>query len=243
MGNSKSAALTSSAYSAYMMIPYTRNILDEEVAYVEERCCHLGNPLKLLGGRHSYMLIRTKSGRIVRFDYTYDSPLADITYDYYEFGLSEVFRSSSVLQGTTVNEALKVLRHHSLKEEYHLTKHNCQTVVRDSYNALTGHNESTTRNDYLLGYFREASPFMRNYSEEESRVTQLVENKLGPLIELHFSNKQDFLHKKMKTPHFENLNKEIRENWRHFEDVRREDFDYSAAIREMEKLLKARLGL
>jgi hypothetical protein len=242
MGSSLSVASASLLFSAWQLRPTAyQNIQDEEVEFVEERCIHLNNPLQFFGGRHSYLVATTKSGREVRYDYTSDSPLAEVTYNYYELGVSEVFRRAPVLAGTKVKDVDRALRHNSLKEEYHITLHNCQTVVRDTYNALTGLNEVTTRNDYLLGFARETSPMMRDFMEEFEQVDSFLERKLLPRLTKETTLSAAEFRSLRQRIDLVDLAEQMRGVDEAFEEVQREDADYREALKEMEGLLMRRL--
>ena len=121
----------------------------EPVEWVEERCCNLKNPLRLLGAQHSFVVLRTYTGKCVRLEYCQDTPRGEVVYDYIDFLPSELFRRAKARRGMTVGGAVNLFVEKASKKNYDLKEHSCQHVSRDTYNAVSGQREIQLRISWL----------------------------------------------------------------------------------------------
>ncbi|CAG9332546.1 unnamed protein product [Blepharisma stoltei] len=178
LGFSVSSIASSAAYDHFYRvdIPYE----SEEITWIEERCKDLSNPLKILSGKHSYLIATTASGRKISYNYTEDSVEPDIKYDYWDYLPSDPFRKARALPGLKVSDANRIFRKHALKEDYHLFRHNCQHVARDSYNEITGLNEIALRNDFINWIINDLPKHMREEFKEEDDDYRFIKD--------HFEN-------------------------------------------------------
>lgn len=161
MGLFNTFLLLSSSCSLSKVLLTTTDVHMESVEYIEERCRDINNPLKILTGKHCYLLLSTPSGTVVRYDYTVGSFEPSLTVNYWELFPAETFRKAQALPNTTVEQATRIIRKHSVKQPYDLLTHNCQHVCRDAFNELTGTHHLALRNDYLRWTREQLPPSQR----------------------------------------------------------------------------------
>lgn len=164
-------AFFASSASSLLLLPslYRQPIpLDQElVLTVEERCCHLeGSMFDLIGGRHSYIVLGTASGKQVRLDYYPESQLLFSTENYWEIIPQELFRRAKVREGLSVKEAKQIFQKYLWRDMYSPWSHNCQHVVLNTFNEITGLNHSVLRNDYLVTFLNYLPAYMRRQMKE-----------------------------------------------------------------------------
>lgn len=148
-----SIGISSLASSVAIGTSYSNTEIDlDEVQYVEERCDSLSNPANLIGARHSFMVLSTYGGNKIRLDY--DGEMNVISNYFDIFSPAETFRLAKASPKLSVYEAKRVFAKHSEEEPYNALSHNCQHVVRDSYNELTGNHDTMLRNDFLFALFK-----------------------------------------------------------------------------------------
>lgn len=132
------------------------------VLTVEERCCHLENEvLDVLGGRHSYLVLTTASGRSIRLDYFPESQLCFSTEHYFELIPQELFRRAKVRPGLRVADVKQVFQKHTWRDMYSPWSHNCQHVALETYNEITGLKENVLRNDFLVAFMNYLPAYLR----------------------------------------------------------------------------------
>ena len=158
-------SLLVSGSAVYLPSYYTQlttPIEEEEVVTVEERCCHLeSSAATTVGGRHSYLVATTKTGRCVRFDYYPESQQVFTTTNYWELIPQELFRRSVVPPGIKVRDVHSTFQRHVWSQNYSPWSHNCQHVVLSTYNALTHRREHILRNDYILSFLNYLPAYLR----------------------------------------------------------------------------------
>mmetsp|Transcript_15243 Transcript_15243/g.27796 ORF Transcript_15243/g.27796 Transcript_15243/m.27796 type:complete len:262 (+) Transcript_15243:13-798(+) len=157
------------------------DIEHDEVEFIEERCENLENPGVLLGAKHSYMVVKTYGGQDLRFDYDGDGEVK-FTLDYVGwFSPSELFRMSKALPGTTVRSAREAFQKNA-EGNYEAMNHNCQHVVRDTYNELTGQDEAILRNDYIFSLFKSVPEDRKHMLVDEDAIRYvLLEDTYRPI--------------------------------------------------------------
>jgi hypothetical protein len=155
----------------------------EEVAYIEERCCHLDSFFNAVGGRHSFIIATTRNGRKVRFDYYCDHAEPVIRYDYHEIFASELFRMTAVPPGTSVQDVKDSYYKNSMEKPYHFSRHNCQHVARDTYNDFTDYFEIHLRNDFLAAVIDALPIHEREEFLKNDTMYKLMIDHVQPAIE------------------------------------------------------------
>lgn len=151
----------------------SRPIMDQKVRYVEERCTDLRFPSNLQSGRHSFIVVTTESGELIKYELT-PSGRCEVDYEYLDWTPSETFRKSTPDEEITVKQATMIfdstyrekysetgaLDCHSIskyslrlsdkeKKDYSVM-YSCQHAARDLFNEICGTGEDFSRNDYLL---------------------------------------------------------------------------------------------
>jgi len=178
------------------------------VVSVEERCCHLeGALLDLIGGRHSYIVLRTASGKQVRLDYYPESQQLFSTDNYWEILPQELFRRAMVREGVRVKDVKRIFQKYMWRDMYSPYSHNCQHVVLSTFNEVTGLHDSVLRNDYLVALLNYLPAYMRRQLKEmdpEDEVRR--EMKKTSREELRKSeNPDELVWKQLKLARFDTL--------------------------------------
>lgn len=157
-----SYSITKSAGYVYKRYHGSFPIDDERVEMIEEHCVDLNSPMRLIGGKHSFLLLKTISGRKVRLEYSASSQEPTVIYNYEPLSVTEMFRSAAAIADTKVRDVVENFKKHAQKEAYNISTHNCQHVVRDTYIESCGIIEQMLRNDYLK-WFKKKLP--RSYKD------------------------------------------------------------------------------
>lgn len=161
----------SSVSSAVVFKPSLAIELDE-VEFIEERCESVDNPAKVVGARHSFLVATTYGGDEIRLDY---DGTAKATSDYIGwFSHSELFRKARANPGVKVMDVRSIFSKHADSQTYDVMFHNCQHVVRDSYNELTGQNDAMLRNDYLFAFFKAVPDERKAKFVDEDSIREVV---------------------------------------------------------------------
>ncbi|CAG9323321.1 unnamed protein product [Blepharisma stoltei] len=158
MGNLQSlligSAVSTSYKYAYKQYQRYLPVEDEYVEWIEEHCVDLENPMKLLGGKHSFLVITTISGRKIRYDFSADNPEGSIIYEYSDWFPCELFRKAAVPPGIKVKDITSVFKKIAKTHTYNIKTHNCQHVARDTYNEISLAANQALRNNHLKWFYK-----------------------------------------------------------------------------------------
>lgn len=146
-------------------------VLSKAVTCIEERCENLFEHNKPKIGSHSYLILHTTDGDLIRIDYSNHDLEPYVTFNYQEISKSDCFRLSKVNKYLTVSEGLKIVRKHCVKNKYDFLEHNCQHVARDSFVEISGINTKLLRDDYLR-WFKKSVPYelRRDYGFDDQEM-------------------------------------------------------------------------
>ena len=149
-------------------------ILSKPVTCIEERCENLFEHNKPKIGSHSYLILHTTDGDLIRIDYSSHDLEPYVTLNYQEICNSDCFRLSKVTMPLTVSESLKIVRKHCVKNKYDFLEHNCQHVARDSFVEISGIKTKLLRDDYLR-WFKKSVPYelRRDYGFDDQEMQHI----------------------------------------------------------------------
>ncbi|CAG9335334.1 unnamed protein product [Blepharisma stoltei] len=149
----------------------------EDILFIQEGCENLNQPIGIPGIKHSYLVAVTYTGKKIRYDYFADSIEPKITYNYYDNSEKNIFRQNRAIPGYLVRDVTAKFGKHSKKTQYDAIQHNCQHVVRDSYNELTGRDELLLRNDFVRWFGKTLSEEEKKKFDEELGIREHLGDK------------------------------------------------------------------
>jgi hypothetical protein len=163
-----------------------KSIFDQVIVLAEERCADLQDPLNLLSGRYSFLVVTTETGQKVKYEFT-ASGYCEVDYEYLDWTPSESFRKGYPNE-LTVRDATQIFDKNSTKRNLFKTKP--QHVVRDAMNELCNQEVSHTRDDYLkivreLGTKSIRQSFLKTDNASENSGVKITEDEFYKYIQNH----------------------------------------------------------
>jgi hypothetical protein len=186
MGNFTFSILRIFEYSFQRTASEDLETLKKKVVSVEERCDGLEFLQDPRPGFRSFLLMRTKDNCCIRVDYPEGSVEPLVTFNYRESLNCESFRYSLVKEELTLEQALEIIRKHSVKLPFQWNSHNSQHVCLDSFREMTGIHTFLLRNDYLRWRRqRFHSKDKKDAHERDSRelIVKKWKKELGPELD------------------------------------------------------------
>lgn len=122
--------------------------LNEKIISIQERSTDLENPFNLLTPRHSFIILKTSSGKIIKCEYHHTGK-SDIDYEYQDWVPSITINSFKPKKPITVQRIVSKFYNIAHSQQFNEESFNCQQFCRVFLKKTCKTKNLMLRNDYL----------------------------------------------------------------------------------------------
>jgi len=122
--------------------------LKEQIILIQERSTDQVNPFNLLTPRHSFIILKTSSGKIIKCEYHHTGK-SDVDYEYQDWVPSITVNSFGPKKPITVQRIVSKFHNIAHSQQFNEESFNCQQFCRVFLKKTCKTNTLVLRNDYL----------------------------------------------------------------------------------------------